>query len=132
MAWTPTPAAPFPCAPPKRPSQFAPAFSPCPLQIIFASRTHSQLSQFVGELRRTPLAGCVSLVALGSRKASGSERLGRLQVAGWVTDGLGRRACGIEATCRGWSASAPALCAHVCVCVCMAARATAVCRWEGP
>jgi hypothetical protein len=39
------------------------------LQIIFASRTHSQLSQFVGELRRTPFADQLSLVALGSRKA---------------------------------------------------------------
>lgn len=41
---------------------------PCALQIIFASRTHSQLSQFVGELHRTPFADEMSLVALGSRK----------------------------------------------------------------
>ncbi len=86
----------------------------------------------VALLKGRPLKTVTTPVALGSRKASGSERLGRLQVAGWMADGLGRRACGIEATCRRWSASAPALCAHVCVCVCMAARATAVCRWEGP
>jgi hypothetical protein len=42
---------------------------PCPQ--IFASRTHSQLSQFVGELHRTPFADEMSLVALGSRKVSG-------------------------------------------------------------
>ena len=43
---------------------------PCP-QIIFASRTHSQLSQFVGELHRTPFADELSLVALGARKVGG-------------------------------------------------------------
>lgn len=37
-------------------------------QIIFCSRTHSQLSQFVGELHRTPFADTISLVALGSRR----------------------------------------------------------------
>lgn len=37
-------------------------------QIIFCSRTHSQLSQFVGELHRTPFGESLSLVALGSRK----------------------------------------------------------------
>jgi hypothetical protein len=47
-----------------------PACPPCP-QVIFASRTHSQLSQFVGELHRTPFADELSLVALGSRKVSG-------------------------------------------------------------
>lgn len=38
-------------------------------QVIFCSRTHSQLSQFVGELHRTSFADTLSLVALGSRKA---------------------------------------------------------------
>lgn len=38
-------------------------------QIIFCSRTHSQLIQFVGELEKTQFAERVSLVSLGSRKA---------------------------------------------------------------
>ena len=38
------------------------------LQVIFCSRTHSQLSQFVGELKRTKLAEMFSLVALASRQ----------------------------------------------------------------
>jgi len=38
-------------------------------QIIFCSRTHSQLTQFVGELHRTPFADTFSLVALGSRRS---------------------------------------------------------------
>eukprot|EP00877_Chromochloris_zofingiensis_P012995 jgi/Chrzof1/794/Cz01g29030.t1 len=38
-------------------------------QIIFCSRTHSQLSQFIGELHRTRFADTVSVVALGSRKS---------------------------------------------------------------
>jgi chromosome transmission fidelity protein 1 len=37
-------------------------------QVIFCSRTHSQLAQFVGELRRTRFAETVALVALGSRR----------------------------------------------------------------
>ena len=38
-------------------------------QIIFCSRTYSQLTQFVGELHRTPFADSMSLVSLGSRRA---------------------------------------------------------------
>lgn len=38
-------------------------------QFIFCSRTHSQLSQFVGELHRTRFANSIMLVAVGSRKA---------------------------------------------------------------
>lgn len=38
-------------------------------QLIFCSRTHSQLSQFVGELHRTKYADSVMLLPLGSRKA---------------------------------------------------------------
>jgi hypothetical protein len=37
-------------------------------QLIFCSRTHSQLSQFVGELHRTRFADSVMLVAVGSRR----------------------------------------------------------------
>lgn len=43
--------------------------APTKRQIIFASRTHSQLSQFVGELHRTPFADSMSLVALAGRRA---------------------------------------------------------------
>jgi chromosome transmission fidelity protein 1 len=43
--------------------------APHKTQIIFCSRTHSQLSQFVGELHRTPFAESMSLVALGARRA---------------------------------------------------------------
>jgi chromosome transmission fidelity protein 1 len=42
---------------------------PRKVQIIFCSRTHSQLTQFVGELHRTPFADSMALVALGSRRA---------------------------------------------------------------
>jgi hypothetical protein len=38
-------------------------------QLIFCSRTHSQLSQFVRELHRTRFADSMTLVALASRKA---------------------------------------------------------------
>ena len=38
------------------------------LQVIFCSRTHSQLTQFVAELRRTPFADSIAVVALASRK----------------------------------------------------------------
>lgn len=47
----------------------APLEPPRKMQIIFCSRTHSQLTQFVGELHRTPFADAMSLVALGSRRA---------------------------------------------------------------
>jgi chromosome transmission fidelity protein 1 len=36
-------------------------------QIFYASRTHSQLAQFVAEIRKTPYAG-LRCVTLGSRK----------------------------------------------------------------
>jgi chromosome transmission fidelity protein 1 len=38
-------------------------------QVIFCSRTHSQLSQFVGELHRTRFADSLSLAAVASRRA---------------------------------------------------------------
>ena len=38
------------------------------MQVIFCSRTHSQLTQFVSELSRTPFAATLSMVALASRK----------------------------------------------------------------
>lgn len=37
-------------------------------QVIFCSRTHSQLSQFISELRRTEFKDNISVVALASRK----------------------------------------------------------------
>jgi len=37
-------------------------------QVIFCSRTHSQLSQFVGELRRTRFAESLSAAAVASRQ----------------------------------------------------------------
>merc|ERR1740122_271607 len=36
-------------------------------KIFFCSRTHSQLSQFVQEVKKSPFAGDVSLVSLASR-----------------------------------------------------------------
>ncbi|XP_050294645.1 ATP-dependent DNA helicase DDX11 [Anthonomus grandis grandis] len=39
-----------------------------PTQIIIASRTHSQLSQFVGEIRKSPFAENVRVVSLASRQ----------------------------------------------------------------
>jgi len=38
-------------------------------QVIFCSRTHSQLSQFVGELHRTRFAETLTLVPVASRRA---------------------------------------------------------------
>ena len=37
-------------------------------QVFFCSRTHSQLSQFVSELRRTPFAETLSVAAIAGRK----------------------------------------------------------------
>jgi chromosome transmission fidelity protein 1 len=37
-------------------------------KVFFTSRTHSQLSQFVGELKRTEFTGLLRTVCLGSRK----------------------------------------------------------------
>eukprot|EP01018_Ginkgo_biloba_P001594 Gb_07340 [translate_table: standard] len=39
-----------------------------PLKVFFCSRTHSQLSQFVKELQRTPFASSLKVVCLGSRR----------------------------------------------------------------
>lgn len=39
-----------------------------PRKIFFCSRTHSQLSQFMNEIRRTPFGASIPSVALGSRK----------------------------------------------------------------
>ena len=49
-----------------------PAGPPAPLrkpQVIFCSRTHSQLSQFVGELHRTRFADTLTLASVASRRA---------------------------------------------------------------
>lgn len=48
------------------------AHAPARRQVIFCSRTHSQLSQFVGELRRTRFAESLAVAALGSRQVPGS------------------------------------------------------------
>lgn len=37
-------------------------------QIVYCSRTHSQLAQFLGEIRKTSFADRVSVITLGSRK----------------------------------------------------------------
>lgn len=37
-------------------------------QIIIASRTHSQLSQFVGEIKRSPYGKDIRVVSLASRQ----------------------------------------------------------------
>ncbi len=42
--------------------------SPARMQLFFCSRTHSQLSQFINEIKRTPFAKDLSCVALGSRQ----------------------------------------------------------------
>ena len=39
------------------------------LKIIFASRTHSQLSQFVSELKKSPYGGKIAVVTLASRNS---------------------------------------------------------------
>lgn len=60
---------------------------PQKIQIIFCSRTHSQLTQFVGELHRTPFADVMSLVALGSRRALCiNDDVLRLKVPGLINE----------------------------------------------
>lgn len=39
-----------------------------PFKVYFCSRTHSQLSQFIGELQRTDFSSFFNVVSLGSRK----------------------------------------------------------------
>lgn len=54
---------------PERNSDQKPEKPPNRLKIIFASRTHSQLSQFVTELKKSPYKDEVSVVTIASRKA---------------------------------------------------------------
>lgn len=42
----------------------------CSKQIYYCSRTHSQLAQFVQEVRKSPFGKETRLVALGSRQVS--------------------------------------------------------------
>jgi chromosome transmission fidelity protein 1 len=42
-------------------------------QIYFCSRTHSQLSQFISELHRTPFASTLSVATIASRKVRPSQ-----------------------------------------------------------
>lgn len=44
------------------------------LQIYYCSRTHSQLSQFVREVQKSPFGKDTRLVSLGSRQVSGIFR----------------------------------------------------------
>ena len=44
-------------------------------QVFFCSRTHSQLSQFVSELRRTPFAETLSVAAIAGRKVPSGRLL---------------------------------------------------------
>jgi len=55
-------------APSPHPGDTASPAAPPKRQVIFCSRTHSQLTQFVGELRKTSFARSLSTVALASRK----------------------------------------------------------------
>ncbi|GIL75953.1 hypothetical protein Vretifemale_5646 [Volvox reticuliferus] len=56
-------------------------------QIFFASRTHSQLAQFVGELRRTGFASRLRLVSLASRRGLCiNEPVVALGAAGLITE----------------------------------------------
>lgn len=46
------------------------------LQIYYCSRTHSQLSQFVREVQKSPFGKDTRLVSLGSRQVCGIVRKG--------------------------------------------------------
>ena len=58
--------------------------SPKPPQIVYAARTHSQLSQFVSEIRKTKWGRTLRVVALGSR---GQGLCGALTKAGAASCG---------------------------------------------
>lgn len=62
----------------------APLLAPRKPQVIFCSRTHSQLSQFVGEVHRTRFAESLKLVAVASRRA-----LCINEQVGWTAYGVG-------------------------------------------
>lgn len=66
------------------------------IRVVVASRTHSQLSQFVGELRRTRFADSVAAVALGSR----AQLCVNDKVLGTESGGKGFSAATVAERCR--------------------------------
>ena len=66
------------------------------IRVVVASRTHSQLSQFVGELRRTRFADSVAAVALGSR----AQLCVNDKVLGTENGGKGFSASAVAERCR--------------------------------
>ena len=72
------------------------------LQVIFCSRTHSQLTQFVAELRRTPFGDSMAVVALASRKVLVQVESGSNLPASALCmkgEGASSAACDMHVTC---------------------------------
>jgi hypothetical protein len=81
---------PAPLPPPRKP------------QVIFCSRTHSQLSQFVGELHRTRFAASLSLAAVASRRALCVNDQARRAGAAIATPAHGAAGAGRRARAFAW------------------------------